>query len=64
MSKTYIRTFRFNYGISSMGEGYTSLEEATDKYMAEHPKCKILQVEFLWGNKYGARCAVLFEEEA
>jgi ABC-type glycerol-3-phosphate transport system substrate-binding protein len=61
MSKTFIRVFRFNYDVSSMSESYTSLEEATEKYLKENPELEIKQIEFLWGNQYGARVAVLFE---
>jgi hypothetical protein len=62
MGKTFIRTFHFNYNRSSMDDPFTSLEEATSDYMKDRPNLTIKQIEFLWGDTYGARVAVLFEE--
>ena len=63
MSNTFVQTFTFNYDVSSMGQSYNSLEEVIDKYLKDKPTVSIKQIEFLWGNRYGARIAVLFEEE-
>lgn len=61
MGKTFIQTFKFNYDISSSGQDYNHLEDLVTAYM-EGKNLAIMQIEFLWGNQYGARIAVLFKE--
>lgn len=62
MSKTHIKVFSYNYDISRMGQAYVYLEEVVDKYLKDKPNLEIKQIEHLWGDRYGARMAVLFEE--
>lgn len=64
MSKTYIKTFLYNFGISTMGQKYNHLDDVIEKYLKEHPNVEIIQIEHLWGDRYGARMAVLFKELA
>jgi len=61
MSK-YVDTYNVSYKQNHMGQGLHGLEEYIDAHLEHNSGLKVKQVEMLWGNSYGARVAVVYEE--
>ena len=62
MSRTHVIVFSYNYDISRSGQDYNYLEDVIEAYRKKNPDLEIKQIEHLWGDRYGARMAVLFEQ--